>query len=148
VDFVLFYEFPEESHESVLLSLELKVSLQVIVFDSSVESADAVQHLEQFLLALRREEVLLVVVLEGNAVGDLEHSLAESAEELGLHEGGRLLLGYLRHEVGKLLRVLSCERSVSVALVGGVVERGLEALGAVEVGAFELPPVLLLPRKS
>lgn len=61
---------------------------------------------------------MFVVFFEGNTIGNLEDTLAESAEELRLCERGRLLFGEPQHEVSEFLGVFGSQQPVSIALVG------------------------------
>jgi hypothetical protein len=77
--------------------LVLALLAEVVGLDGDVEPSDPLDHIEQLLLRIWGEEILLVIVLEGDVVGDLEHPLTEISEEVRLDEGTCLLLNHPDH---------------------------------------------------
>lgn len=51
-----------------------------------VKSSNSLDHVKQFFFILGSKEILLVIVLEGNAVGNFEDSLRDFFEEFPLEE--------------------------------------------------------------
>lgn len=100
------YQLLQEHDKTIFLGLILIFSLQVVLLKFQVKRPHSGNHVEQLHDVLWRKEVLLIVVLERNAVGYLKYSLAQVPPKLRFHQALALEVSQCSHKVLEVLGLL------------------------------------------